>query len=109
MRALVEWIPKEQGGRSLLPAGVGSPPYATVVRFVDDREPWPPPVAWSLVVEKDEMLSEPYRWIANVHFSMNDAPHDSLRHGRAFELYEGNKLVARGTILTEGESPKALG
>lgn len=107
MRAVVEWIPKEQGGRSQPPAGVGSPPYATVVRFADTKEPWPPPVAWSLVVEKDEAQSERYRWIADVHFLMKEAPHDSLREGRRFELYEGNKLVARGRILTEGEPPAA--
>jgi len=107
MRAVVEWIPKGQGGRSQPPAGVGSPPYATVVRFSDANEPWPPPTAWSLVVEKREELSELYRWIADVHFLMNGAPHDSLRYGRAFELYEGNKLVARGRILAEDESPVA--
>jgi len=104
VRAVVEWIPKEQGGRSEPPAGVGSPPYATVVRFTDADEPWPPPVAWSLVVEKDEETSGRYRWFADVHFLMNDAPHDSLRHGRTFELYEGKKLVARGRILPRDES-----
>lgn len=104
MRAVVEWIRKEQGGRSQPPAGVGLPPYATVVRFTDTEEPWPPPVAWSLVVEKDEAASEQYRWIADVRFLMKDAPHDSLRPGRVFELYEGNRLVARGRILEAGES-----
>ncbi len=99
-RAVVDWIPKEQGGRRQPPAGVGSPPYATVVRFVDTTEPWPPPVAWSLVVEKDESLSEEYRWFADVHFLMDGAPHEALIPGRAFELYEGNKLVARGRILS---------
>jgi len=105
MRAVVEWIPKEQGGRNQPPAGVGSPPYATVVRFTDSKEPWPPPVAWSLVVEKDDKLSDRHRWIADVHFLVSDAPHDSLRPGRGFELYEGSKLVARGRILAEGELP----
>jgi hypothetical protein len=103
MQAIVEWIPKEEGGRRQPPAGVGLPAYATVVRFVDTTEPWPPPVAWSLVVEKDESASELYRWIANVHFLMDNAPHESLRPGREFELYEGNKLVARGRILARDE------
>jgi hypothetical protein len=98
MRSVVEWIPKEKGGRSEPPAGVGSPPYATVVRFVDTEEPWPPPEAWSLVVEKIEALSEPYSWTANVRFLVDEAPHDSLREGSQFELYEGGKCVARGRI-----------
>lgn len=96
-RAIVEWIPKEQGGRVKPPLGIGMHPYATVVRFAD--EPWPPiNDAWSLVVAKDEQESTEYRWVANVHFLVQEAPHDSLRNGRAFELYEGNKCVARGTI-----------
>ncbi len=96
-KAIIEWIAKEQGGRAKPPLGIGVPPYATVVRFAD--EPWPPVSgAWSLVVIKDEQASTDYRWVANVHFLVEEAPHDSLRDGREFELYEGNKCVARGTI-----------
>jgi hypothetical protein len=67
------------------------------VRFVDD--PWPSPVAWSLVVSKDETQSGPAQWLADVHFLANEAPHDALQEGKEFELYEGNKCVARGRIL----------
>jgi hypothetical protein len=98
-RAIIDWIPKEEGGRSQPPSGVGSPPYSTVIRFVED--PWPSPVAWSLVVNKDEKLSEQGRWLADVHFLFEEAPHDALRDGREFELYEGNKCVARGRILDD--------
>jgi hypothetical protein len=98
MRAFIEWVSKDRGGRNQPPAGVGSPPYATVVRFTDSEEPWPPPTAWSLVVEKIETMSEPYRWIADVRFLVDAAPHDALREGREFELYEGGKCVARGRI-----------
>jgi hypothetical protein len=99
MRAVVDWIPKDQGGRNRPPTGLSSPPYSTAVRFADAEEPWPPPMAWSLVVERDEALSEPCRWIADVHFLVDEAPQDSLRPGREFELYEGNRCVARGKIL----------
>jgi hypothetical protein len=105
MRAIVEWIPEEHGGRQQPPTGVGSRPYTTVVHFPDAKEPWPAPVGWSLVVEKDEALSERFRWVANVYFLVGEAPHDALRPGRAFELYEGNKRVAHGRILSESESP----
>ena len=98
MRATVEWLTKEQGGRTQPPAGVGSPPYTPVIRFKDADEPWPPPVAWSLVVEKVEALSEPYRWTADVHFLVNEAPHGSLRSGQEFELYEGGRRVACGKV-----------
>ena len=99
-KAIVEWILEEQGGRTKPPLGIVHPFYSTVMRFVDD--PWPPSgVAWSLVVVKDPSLSTEYNWIATVRFLVEAAPHDSLREGREFELYEGSKCVARGRILAE--------
>lgn len=97
MRAEIQWITKEDGGRKNPPAGLGSPPYATVVRFTDTDEPWPPGIAWSLVIEKRESQSSEYHWIADVKYTIENAPHDSLRPGRPFELYEGNKCA--GTIM----------
>src|SRR5579885_3665146 len=96
-RATLEWVSKEQGGRSTLPAGVGEPPYATVVRFVG--EPWPPPVAWTLVVRKVDVRDEPSKWFAEVQFLVDEAPHHLLAEGTEFELYEGRKCVARGRII----------
>jgi hypothetical protein len=101
---VLEWIPKADGGRSKPPLGVGIPAYSTVVRFLDD--PWPPTGgSWSLVIEKRESLSTEYKWIADVHFLAYAAPHDFLREGREFELYEGNKCVARGRITADSTSP----
>ncbi len=100
MQAEIHWINKDEGGRSRPPAGVGSPPYSAEVRFMD--EPWPPMNAsWSLVIEKRELESSEYDWIADVSYKMENAPHDSLRPGRTFELYEGNKCVASGTLMAE--------
>ena len=102
-KALVEWIPKDQGGRTKPPLGVGVPPYTTEVRFVDD--PWPPvDASWSLVVVKYEPLSTEFKWTADVHFLVEEAPHESLREGRDFELYEGSKCVARGRIIGNSAS-----
>jgi hypothetical protein len=102
--AVVDWIPKADGGRSKPPLGVGIPAYATEVRFIDD--PWPPAGAsWSLVIVKREPLSSDLRWTADVHFLVDEAPHDSLREGREFELYEGNKCVARGRIIADSTLP----
>jgi hypothetical protein len=98
MRARIRWLRKDEGGREYPPSGVGSPPYATIVRFADSEDPWPPPVAWSLVVKRIDALGDPYNWTADVRFLSNEAPHDSLRNGREFALYEGRKRVARGWI-----------
>lgn len=99
MQARIRWKTKESGGRSKPPTGVGSPPYATVVRFRDTEEPWPPANAWSLVVEKIQTQSDEYEWIANIRFLVDEAPHDELCPNREFELYEGAKCVATGVIL----------
>lgn len=97
MIAIINWLAETKGGRKKPPLGVGIPAYSTEIRFND--EPWPPvDASWSLVVEKIEWLSTEFSWIAHVHFLAAAAPHDSLRLGRAFELYEGNKRVASGVV-----------
>ena len=101
VRAVVYWVTRDEGGRRQPPSGVGSTAYSAVVRFTDTDEPWPPPEAWSLAVEKDEGSSEPLLWLADVHFVAEHAPRDSLRPGRPFDLYEGSRRVAHGEILPE--------
>jgi len=96
-RASIKWITIEQGGRTKPPLGVGTPPYATEIRFIDG-ERWPDSEGWSLVVIKDEQLSTEFNWTADIHFLVEEAPHESLYQGREFELYEGNKLVAKGRV-----------
>jgi hypothetical protein len=95
MRAVIDWMTSEQGGRRQPPTGDGSMPYSATVRFTG--EPWPAPEAWSLVVRKARMEG-PYRWVANVSFLVPEAPHHLLSQGNRFELYEGNRCVAHGTI-----------
>ena len=99
MHARITWKRHEDGGRKAPPAGVGTPPYSTVIRFCDSGEPWPPPNAWSLVIEKIDSQSDEYEWIANVRYLVDEAPHCELRPLREFELYEGNKCVATGVII----------
>jgi hypothetical protein len=99
-KAIVEWIPANQGGRRQPPLGVGQPAYSTVVRFNED--PWPPAdAAWSLVIEKQESQSTEHRWTALVHFLAPEAPHHALRGGRGFELYEGSRRVATGELCQD--------
>ena len=96
-KALIEWLPRDRGGRTKPPLGLGDPPYATVVHFTD--EPWPHVAgSWSLVITKVESLSSEYRWVADVRFLVNEAPHDSLREGRA------SNYLRVGTALLAGTS-----
>jgi hypothetical protein len=98
MRANIEWVRPEDGGRAQPPSGEGSRAYATMVKFGRSNEPTPPSEAWSLVVEKLTAAGS-YIWEADVRFLSKDAPVDLLTPGRPFELYEGQKRVATGTLL----------
>ena len=100
MKAEIDWRSSTEGGRKAPPSGDGPPHYATIIRFADTDEPWPPAVAWTLVVEKLNVdNSNPLRWIADVRFRVDEAPHDELYPGRVFSLYEGKKCVATGKVL----------
>jgi DNA-directed RNA polymerase subunit RPC12/RpoP len=95
LRAVLEWVPKESGGRRKLPPGA----YVTPVRLAGD--PWPRSVGWSLVVRKIEVLEHPLKWLVDVHFLAQEAPHHLLQAGVEFELYEGKPTVAYGRIIGE--------
>jgi len=105
VRAVIEWISKEQGGRREPPSGVAPAPSVPLVRFLD--EPWPAHDAWSLIMKKEREGSRPDRWLAEVRFLVDVAPTDSLREGREFELYEGKRRVARGKLV--GDAPARVG
>ena len=96
MHANIQWLRPDEGGREKPPTGEGPSPYVTIVRFDGDAED-STSTAWSLVVEKIEAI-DPYRWIADVRYLVDDAPQDFLAAGCRFELYEGRKLVATGTV-----------
>jgi hypothetical protein len=76
------------------------------IRFVD--EPWPDRFGWSACVIKDHDASQPDLWLADVVYRMDEAPHDSIRQGREFELYEGGRLVARGKLVGDSLDPTDL-
>ncbi len=99
MRARVIWKSREEGGRIAPPFGEGSPPYSTVVRFLDVNESWPHEAVWRLAVEKIESSTDGREWLADVRFLMPQAPVEALFPDRAFELYEGGKCVAVGVLL----------
>ncbi|HWE40591.1 MAG TPA: hypothetical protein VG406_28850 [Isosphaeraceae bacterium] len=49
-------------------------------------------------------MGDPSRWFAEVYFLFDDAPHELLRPGNEFELYEGKTCVARG-VIRDGRLP----
>jgi hypothetical protein len=101
---LILWLSKEEGGRAQPPTGEGPVPYMPGIWFPD--EPWP--YNWTACVTKDHDASQPDLWLADVVYRVKEAPHDSIRQGREFELYEGGRLVARGKFVGDSLDPSDL-
>jgi hypothetical protein len=97
-RAVIEWISPEEGGRRSGPP-VG-PDYAAPAKFLAYSDTWSLE-AWDLVVHKVECLGGPNKWLADVLFRVNEAPHVWLIPKAVFELYEGKRCVATGIIAGE--------
>jgi hypothetical protein len=94
-QAIIEWVPTEQGGRrSGAPFG---PDYAAPAKFLAHADTWQLG-AWDLLVHKVDCLGEPDRWLADIRFRVDEAPHHWLIPQAAFELYEGKRCVARGRV-----------
>ena len=50
-------------------------------------------------MRKIEVLESPFRWLAEVNYLFENAPHYLLAQEAEFELYEGKRCVARGRII----------
>ncbi|HZJ44469.1 MAG TPA: hypothetical protein VFD63_11915 [Pyrinomonadaceae bacterium] len=95
VKAKVCWITKEAGGRESPPPG---PRYSTAARFEEEKDKWPHE-AWSLVLEFSGPPDESLCMIADVSLLNPEGPTRLLHPGSVFELFEGNRLVARGEVL----------
>ncbi|HBC71754.1 MAG TPA: hypothetical protein DCZ38_03125 [Coxiellaceae bacterium] len=87
---LVNWVGKQ--GR--LPMGLK---YSTVSKFKEDD--WDK-AAWSVVLDFDEAPAKqrnPSK--AKARFLADNAPHDRLKSGEFFDLYEGKEKIAVVKIL----------
>jgi hypothetical protein len=93
MKANLQWRKPEEGGRQSPPPG---PKFSTVARFETQKESWMRE-AWSLLIEfaepPDAFLSHRVR----VRF-LADGPEELLQPGSVFELMEGYRPVAKGTV-----------
>jgi hypothetical protein len=92
--AQIRWLSEDEGGRKILPSGLR---YVTVARFLDIADRWPE-VAWSLVVEFDE-LPHPEAMTAIIRFLAPTGPSELLYRGSRFELFEGGRIVAQGEVM----------
>jgi hypothetical protein len=103
-RALIDWVPEEQGGRTSPPLGEKGSRYVTVVELCDPELAWPADEGWSFVVEPVQSMHGGWRWLADVRFLVAEAPHHTLGPGTQFALYEGRRCVALGRILGDEQA-----
>ena len=97
LKARIEWLTEEQGGRKTIPWSEKYAPVAIIKgESFDFQDSF-----WSLIVNNIESVSE-YETIAEIHYLFDSAP-DNLYKGIEFGLYEGTKLVANGIVLPEND------
>lgn len=94
-QAVIDWISPADGGRRSGPPD-GSD-YAAPAKFIAHADTWSFE-AWDLLVHKVKCVGGQNKWIAEVHFRVDEAPHAWLIPHAVFELYEGRRCVAIGTI-----------
>ena len=95
VKARICWLTPEDGGRETPPRG---PSYSTVAKFNGASEDGTGN-AWSLVVEFCGPTDNSYCTTAVVRFLSPQGPSELLRSGIQFDLLEGRRKVATGTIL----------
>lgn len=94
MEAYVSWIPFEKGGRERrMPDNTR---YCPIIVFPgkEMNGVWSAEILTSSVNDDDKP-------IIDISFLFPDAPFELLKPGAEFELYEGNKLVAKGMMNKE--------
>lgn len=99
VRVKVCWTPPEEGGRVFVPQ-VGR--YSAVTQFPEDGPNQE--VAWSIVIDLD-LPSPPAAGrgasFAHARFLFDTAPHERLKPGRTFDLFEGPRKVASVEVLED--------
>lgn len=98
--AILKWLAPDEGGRAVPPTG---PTIATVSEF--EGQEGLPAGAWSLVVTFLERPDASRSHRVEVSFlAGEDAPQHWLTNGRSFKLFEGPRVVAKGTVTSDNDS-----
>ena len=86
-KACIQWYTSDHYGRLKPPVG----PYRPHIRIGDQE--------WSLLVEPIDEPNTEFPTLAWISFVFDDAPHEALKSGLQFQLFEGRWAVAGGQIL----------
>ena len=93
VRAKLNWIPFEQGGRKTIIIGEKLK-YCPIIKY--DNEDLAKE-AWSVFIDSSMLSGNNVTYITLTYFS-DEAPFEKLQVGKEFALFEGRKLVAKGII-----------
>jgi len=98
VRAKLKWLSAEEGGRKL-PMAINTK-YCPRIVFPDsptrNGEEWSAEIY--ILSQVDKLIS-----IANLSYLVDSAPFELLQEGREFNLVEGGRLVATGTICAQSK------
>lgn len=97
-RAHIVWHRVSDQRRVWPPRG---PEYSTIARFSSIVETWPHE-AWSVVIEipQEPLMMDSYEGVVGIRMLVpENVPAQLLRPWNNFELYEGPRCVAHGTVL----------
>src|SRR5262249_12313861 len=94
VRADLQWLTREQGGRHAPPIG---PTYSTVAKFEAQGDDWLKE-AWSVVVTFTSQPNAERRHEVAIRFLGREAPQEYLSLGSRFSLMEGARAVAEGIV-----------
>ena len=94
--AILQWLKREDGGRTLPPVG---PCHFSVAWFPEFGKKWEEDM-WSLRIEFITHPDDTLTHNVKVSFLADaDKAPDYLHPNSLFELYEGRRLVAKGKII----------
>lgn len=89
--AKIVWIQPQDGGKKKIPAV--DIMFYPMIKINTDEEI----INWSLVLINKEFI-DVYETTAEMKFLTDNAPHQLLKSGIEFTLYEGAKKIAKGKI-----------
>lgn len=95
VKAVIEWIRKEHGGRSKVPP-VGTR-YCPIINILNETEEG---FSWSADITIEQYVTQ-YSCYVSLKYLSEQAPYNKLKNGEEFELYEGERLVAKGKIISD--------
>ena len=91
VKVFLRWTPEYEGGRkTIFPPGMRYCPVIASEGIPSDH------TLWSVSVINDSVDGR--KAIATMSFLSPEAPHELLRSGLVFDLYDGPKIVANGTV-----------